>query len=108
MDRLPIAAEVDYVATPVSGYLGKEIYFTQVHKWGSFVVWNRERAVPITEPDLIASAKSLARQKHSPVLLLAAHPIDTSLYSGVTAKAHFDQTAVMQDEIYYLYIVSTS
>src|SRR5205085_1034859 len=44
LERLPFVGDVDAAVGPVVAYLGKErIYYSRGHRYGSYLIWDRQR-----------------------------------------------------------------
>ena len=43
MDNMLFAGTNDYAASALSGYLNKKIYYPNVNRFGSFIIWNKEK-----------------------------------------------------------------
>jgi len=71
LDNIPIVG-TEYVATALSGYLDRKIYYPNLNKFGSFVVWNKENAKRIDSQELLEKISKLTTQLNSDILLASA------------------------------------
>ncbi len=58
--QLPVAVSPDYLATPVSGYLGRPVYRLDTLQPMTFVLWNQERDRPFDPQRLCVQLGRLA------------------------------------------------
>jgi hypothetical protein len=71
---LPVAASPDYLGTPVSAYLGRPLYYLETRRPGTFVVWNAERARPLTAEGICGQLGQLAASDPRGALFVVAYP----------------------------------
>jgi len=71
---LPVAASPDYVGTPVSAYLGRPLYYLETRRPGTFVLWNQERARPLTAEDICGRLGQLAASDPRGAIFVVAYP----------------------------------
>lgn len=103
LDELPIIGAVDYQTSALLGFLHKDAFYAQADRQGSFVVWDTKRLHKLTDEELVAKAKSFAQQQGKDVLLVSNRELSDQ---GLVLRAKFLDTAVVVDELYFLYIVS--
>jgi len=77
LDNIPIVG-TEYVATALSGYLDRKIYYPNLNKFGSFVVWNKENAKRIDSQELLEKISKLTTQLNSDILLASADELRAS------------------------------
>lgn len=97
---LPVAASPDYLGTPVSGYLGRPLYYLETKRPGTFVLWNAERARPLTAEDICGQIGRLAASDpRGAVWVTAFPPPPCPLQMQLVAKLQQSLTA---DERYFV------
>lgn len=71
---LPVAASPDYLGSPVSAYLGRPLYYLETRRPGTFVLWNAERARPLSAENICAQLGQLAASDPQGALFVVAYP----------------------------------
>jgi hypothetical protein len=98
----------DYAASTFLGYLEKDrIYYPQGQRWGSFVIWDAARDVPVTDQEIISAANHLQTELQQDILLVLDHPLSAyrSAQGSLAEVAKFTG-ATIHDEDFYLYRLS--
>ena len=100
----------DFAVSPVSGVLGRPIYYPGPDRWGTFLKWDEKRTLPTVVADLSAAARSLSRDeagRSRTVLLIVSDPVGGD---ALTANVGDDfkpvgrfADATVEDERYTLY-----
>lgn len=99
---------VGYPDNVASALLGssvqRQIYYPQSQRWGSYIIWNQKRLTPVSDQELIDSARALPRGPAQPVLLVLNRRLerDLILANRLTELGAFAD-AVVPDENYHLY-----
>lgn len=70
---MPIVAAPDYVGTPVSGYLGRPLLNLELGREGTFVLWNQERAKPLSREGFCAGLAEAAGRDPRGALLVSVY-----------------------------------
>lgn len=96
--RSLIVADADYAASPVAGYLNAPLYYPSNRKAQTYIRWNRERTGGGIH-DALAFAGELSAGRGLGVLLLLNYPLE----SGPVRFLASTSTAIVDDEIFYLY-----
>jgi hypothetical protein len=87
----------------VSGVLGRQIYYPASRRWGTFVIWNRERQEDLSPERLWREAEDLGRQHGRDVLVLLNYELPVEESGAVLAKKFTG--SICPEENYYLYRV---
>jgi hypothetical protein len=103
LDKLPIVGYVDYATTAVTGYLGRQIYYTSSDRIGSFVILDRKWAHTVDESTMLQRAHELAIRENSPVLLVLNRELKINDPS-VNKLADF-MGSLIRDENFHLYLL---
>lgn len=64
----------DSVVTPVSGYLGRPLYYPQSRDFGTFVLWNQDRANEVPFGEMCRILRRQVRQHREGILLVFTQP----------------------------------
>jgi hypothetical protein len=99
-DRLLIA-QCDVFASPLSGYLDRELYYPHLGSFGSFIKWNTKRSpdhVPLG--DLLPISKELIRLKQRNAVLVLHEEVPEPLPEGLEFLVRAEGG---WGESYYLY-----
>jgi hypothetical protein len=104
--ELPVVGEMDFLMTPVSGYLGEKIYFLRGERWGSYVVWDLKRFRKVRPEQIIARAQKLAESEQKDCIIILSYILD----GKYEVPGHFFQLtrtggAIVRNETYTLYIL---
>lgn len=104
--NLPIVGEMDYLMTPVSGYLGRLVYFVRGERLGSYVKWDMKRFQEVTPQRILERAEQFTWNKRKDCLILLNSPLDPGLERpGYLTKLMATDRAVVEGEIYWLYLL---
>ncbi len=76
LDYRLIAGEADDAASVVSGYLHRQIFYLCSNRWGTFVIWDRQRKT-LEIPEVLQRARELAASYRQEVLLVLNREIKT-------------------------------
>jgi len=103
--KLPIVGDFDYVVSPVSGYLGRRIYYPRAGRLGSYVRWDTRR-LPVVKPWLLLTwAERYCWMKDSDCLILMNYSFDQKYESPDTLNLLVKTPrAIVKDEHYSLYL----
>jgi len=69
LEEMLILGDADDAASSVAGYLGRRLYYPASRRWGSFVIWDQQRA-RVTPGELTRQARELSRGRQQDALLL--------------------------------------
>lgn len=104
---LPIVGEMDYLMTPVSGYLGRKIYFVRGERLGSYVKWDMKRFEDVSPELILQRAEQFARKERKNCLILLNFHLDPALEKpGHLIKLMATSRAITGSEIYRLYLLT--
>jgi hypothetical protein len=109
MDGMVMVGDYDHTASTVAGYLGNSIYYVRGDRLGSFVIWDKKRTKNISHDDVLRKAKELADLKKQDVLIILYSALKKEKLSqySLTEVSKFEK-AVVANEVYYLYLMSTT
>lgn len=106
---LPIVGDMDYIMTPVSGYLGRKIYFVRGERLGSYVKWDMKRFQQVGAQLILERAEQYAWRKQKDCLILLDFNLDPRLERpGYLTKLMFTGRAIVAGEVYRLYLLKYS
>lgn len=109
LENMLMIGDDDYVASIISGYLNKKIYYPRRHEFGSFAAWNKKRINLIAREEVLGQAEKLMLQNQQSVLLILNYKLDPSempshLKMIAQFTDHFDRPEVI-GEVFYLYLL---
>jgi hypothetical protein len=100
----------DFATSAIVGYLGiQEAYYPQANRFGSYVRWDKQRNVDLTEKEVVDEARQLrAREltdgKSEGVLIIVNKPLGNDLIqAGKVQKIAEFTGAIIRDENFYIY-----
>lgn len=64
----------DSISTPVNGYLGRPFYYPQSRSFGTYVLWNQNRAAEVPFGELCRLLRRQLRQRREGILLVFNQP----------------------------------
>ena len=64
----------DSITTPVAGYLGRPFYYPQSRSFGTYVLWNQDRALQVPFGELCRILRRQVRQHREGILLVLDQP----------------------------------
>lgn len=110
----PIVGLPDGVASAVAGNLDRPFYYPDCRRWGTFLIWdNRRELQAFPPPDLLAQLAEVARQRGSPVVVVAGLRLWRTRGSGWVYLAQLPgvrlrelatfPAGIVTSEIYWLY-----
>jgi hypothetical protein len=103
---LPIVGEMDYLMTPVSGYLNRKIYFVRGERLGSYVKWDMKRFQNVSPQLILERAEQFAWKKRKDCLILLNFHLDPGLERpGYLTKLTATGRAIVRGEVYRLYLL---
>jgi hypothetical protein len=103
---LPMVGEMDYLMTPVSGYLDRKIYFMRGERIGSFVRWDLNRIQNVRLPDILTRAEQYTWIKKQDCLILLNFALDPAWEEpGRLMKLRITGPAIVANETYRLYVM---
>jgi hypothetical protein len=103
LDRLFLIGSEDFTMTPISGYLGRKIYYPESNKVGSFVIFNQQRH-PVNDQEILQQVLSKLAES-SPILLILNHPLETSFPTLNIQPLEKFTNSFIGNEQYYLYLI---
>jgi hypothetical protein len=109
-EQTPIIGYPDFAASAVIGHLGaKSFYYPQGHRHGSFVRWDMDRTESVSIRDVIALCQQASDESRRDVILVSNEILDgNSPPSARFTLLKSFQSAVVRDEIYYIYVFAPS
>jgi hypothetical protein len=102
---LPIVGEMDYLMTPVSGYLGRKVYFVRGERIGSYVKFDMKRFQNVRPEHILTRAEQFAWRKQKDCLILLNFTLDPRWEQpGRLVKLLSTGPAIVGSEAYRLYL----
>jgi len=106
LDKLLLVGDTDNTLMPISGYLGKKIYYPRGDQYGSFVLWNKKRIKPITGLEVVQKAESLSREHGKDCLIIMNRRLRKNIIAEFSLiEVGHSWKAVVVNEVYFLYIL---
>jgi hypothetical protein len=110
LEQLPLIGSEDFAVSPISGYLNGLIYYPEIQKKGSFVLFNQDRKV-VDDAEILAQVnQQLTSQRLSPMILILNHPLDTNSTPSnlhITPLKEFRRSFIGNEQ-FYLYQIETT
>jgi hypothetical protein len=102
---LPIVGEMDYLMTPVSGYLGRKVFFVRGERIGSYVKFDMKRFQEVRPEHILTRAEEFAWRKQKDCLILLNFTLDARWEQpGRLVKLLSTGPAIVGSEAYRLYL----
>lgn len=102
---LPIVGEMDYIMTPVSGYLKRKVYFLRGERIGSYVKFDMKRFRDVKPERILARAEQFAWRKQKDCLIILHFTLDPRWEQpGRLTKLLSTGPAIVDGETYRLYL----
>ncbi len=90
---------------PVSGYLGKKLYYPRVHRVGSFWILKEGWLPDVMADDMLKEINEFAEKKEQNVLIILNYPLnDQQMKTYSLIKIAEFVGAIIGYEQYYLYL----
>jgi len=106
MEDMLIVGSRDYVSASISGYLDKKIYYPDINRFGSFMVWNDEMRI-VGFQELLEKISRLTAQVNTDILLVVSYELNNRRPDiSISPLAKFTNTrTIYVDQDYYLYLI---
>jgi hypothetical protein len=102
---LPIVGEMDYIMTPVSGYLKRRIYFVRGERMGSYVKFDMRRFQDVKPEGILTRAEQFSWRKQKDCLIILHFTLDPRWEQpGRLVKLLSTKPAIVDSENYRLYL----
>lgn len=105
LSQYSLVGSEDFAISPISGYLQTQIYYPEIKKLGSFVLFNQQRKI-VNDSEVLAQVSDLILQSHKPVLLILNHKLDASQSHLIIKPIKEFTNSFIGNEVYYLYEVN--
>jgi hypothetical protein len=105
-----LVGHLDYTTIAILARMpGRQIYYPQAGRWGSYIVWDVRRLARPTVEEIFASARALPRREGQRVILVLNYHLGDTLVAGCRLKALASfRGAIVEDENFWLYEVDVS
>ncbi|PNK10862.1 hypothetical protein CEP12_03885, partial [Cylindrospermopsis raciborskii S14] len=105
LNDLFIVGSRDYAISPISAYINRQIYYPEISKMGSFVLFTTKRK-EINDIEVLSQVNQICQKALNPLLLILNRPLELN-----HAKLKIDliekfTKGFIYDERYYLYSVT--
>lgn len=119
LDTLPIIGITDFVASPLSTYLHKKLYYLQMDEMGSFTIWSTKRKDQMQYDEMVKLIVNYMDKGHERVLWVKDGAPQITASNGATMDMEkamirddlqldllkkFDP-GIVTDEKYYIYLI---
>jgi len=102
-----IMGDRDYSLTSLSGYLGQPVFHLASMKFGTYIVWNRERTRELEPREIAAYANRVAAGQNRRALVALNYPLPPGETRNLVKVAEFTRS-VKKDETYFLYMIGNT
>ncbi len=100
----PTVGVSDFAMTPIAGYLGKDIYYPQANRWGSYIIWDNRRT-GATEEECLKRTHALMNTLQHDVLIIFSQEPKTLSFPLMKVR---EFTSSIAKENYYIYLMKYS
>jgi hypothetical protein len=98
--NLPVAGSIDYIVSPIAGYLQRPVYYLDSGRLGTFIIWDKKRKIWTLE-DLI----TIAGTEKKDVVLVTSYPLQTNLIELLRlSELRSFSRGIAYDEVYWIYL----
>jgi hypothetical protein len=102
---LPIVGEMDYIMTPVSGYLRRRVYFPRGERIGSYVRFDMRRFHEVKPERILTRAEQFSWRKQKDCLIILNFTLDPRWEQpGRLVKLLSTGPAIVEGETYRVYL----
>ncbi len=100
--NLPIAGSIDYIVSPIAGYLNRPVYYLDSGRLGTFIIWDKKRKI-WTPADLT----DIVKKEKKDLVLVTSYPLQRDLmeFLHISELISFPRGAAY-DEVYWIYMVA--
>jgi hypothetical protein len=106
LESIFMVGSEDFAMTPVSGYLNRKIYYPEIQKLGSFVLFNGQRRI-VDDNEVLKQTSQIIKTQEPEVLLILNSELKASRNDlKISFLAKFTNSFI-HNEIYYLYLVNS-
>jgi hypothetical protein len=100
-----IVGSRDYTMSPISGYINRKIYYPEIQKISSFVLFTTQRQ-KVDHGEILSQLSQIIKKQSNPILLILNKPLETSSTELKIDPIKEFKKGFNYDEQYYLYSVS--
>jgi hypothetical protein len=118
MENMLIIGSRNVQVSTLSGYLDRKIYYPEINKFGTFIVWNNKRKEEVTPKELVETVYKIYKQNSQDILLVINYDpsnsrkeyVKTVMSEFLNFSVRIDQLnnfgkSIVGDENYKLYMV---
>lgn len=104
LSNMPILADRDAPCSTVSAYLDVPVYYAADGRWGTYMVFDNQRAWRLTSNQLVDRSARLANEKHGDILVVLNYKMSPDVRIALKAQSiRVFNGAMVGDENYWLY-----
>ena len=106
LENSTLVGSEDFAVSPISGYLGKKIYYPEIKGYGSYVLFNGNRK-EVNDLEILQQIKNLIKTKQDNILLILNHamaPNTTQKDIQIEPIEKFTNSLISNEQ-YYLYSI---
>jgi hypothetical protein len=100
-----IVGSRDYTMSPISGYINRKIYYPEIQKISSFVLFTTQRK-EVDHGEILSQLSQMIKKESKPILLILNKPLETNNIELKIDPVKEFKNGFNYDEQYYLYSVS--
>ena len=106
LENYTIVGSEDFAISPISGYLGKKIYYPEIKDYGSYVLFNGHRKI-VDDLEVVKQATDLIKNKQDKILLILNHDIEPNTKKDDITIEPIEKfnNSLISNEQYYLYLI---
>ena len=117
LTNLSIIGNIDFLISPISGFINKPIFYPSRQEPGSFIIWDNLRENDPSLNDIIKPAESGIFKENDSLLLILSTPIRDANTNKEYTKGNFNQnlsfkllksfddSIIVENEDHHIYLI---
>ena len=117
LTNLPIIGNIDFLISPISGFINKPIYYPSRQESGSFIIWDNLRVNDPSLNEIIKHTESGILKENDSLLLILSTPVrDANTNKEYTVGSFnknisfkllksFDDSIIIENEDHHIYLI---
>jgi hypothetical protein len=105
LNDISIVGSRDYTMSPISGYINRKIYYPEIQKISSFVLFTTQRQ-EVDHGEILSQLSQIIKKQSKPILLILNSPLKINHPELKISPIKEFKKGFNYDEQYYLYSVS--
>ena len=100
-----IVGSRDYTMSPISGYINRKIYYPEIQKISSFVLFTTQRK-EVDQMEILSQVSQISKKQLKPILLILNKPLEINHPDLKIDPIKEFKKGFNYDERYYLYFIT--